>query len=267
MFTAVAAEARKCGGALHVLTDRPEVWEGNTDAASVQTGVGRWFDAKNRGLIKTEITHLSCKNSIHVHLAEQMAGLAGLELPANWGPVYRPRSPARVEPGAVVIQNSCRGALYAAVTKEWPFKRWNLLVERLLAQGHPIVQIGTQHDPAIPGAIDLRGQTDLAQAAWLLERARLFIGLESGLMHLAAAVGVPSVIVYGGRTRPWETGYPWHWHAANTTISCAGCALNTGCPHNVECMEEITVDKVLVTVRKALEGEQAPGFLVAALPQ
>lgn len=260
MFTAVAAEARKHGSALHVLTDRREVWEGNTDAASVQTGVGKWFDAKNRGWINAEITHLSCQNSIHVHLAAQMAGHLGLDLPENWAPVYRPRRPARVEPGAVVIQNSCRGALYAAVTKEWPFERWNCLVERLVAEGHRVVQIGTRHDPPVPEVVDLRGETDLPRVASILEQAKLFIGLESGLMHLAAAVRVPSVIIYGGRTRPWETGYAWHWHIANTTISCAGCALNAGCPHGIKCMEDTSLDAVLETVERVLTGESAPRF-------
>lgn len=253
MFTAVAAEARKRGSALHVLTDRPEVWESNTDAASVQTGVGKWFDAKNRGLINTKITHLSCQNSMHVHLAAQMAGLVGLELPANWAPVYRPRSTARVEPGTVVIQNSCRGALYAAVTKEWPFERWGFLVERLIAEGHQVVQIGTRHDPPVQGAVDLRGQTDLPRAASVLEKAKLFIGLESGLMHLAAAVRVPSVIIYGGRTRPHETGYPFHFHAGVSRLPCSGCGLNSDCPIEVKCMTDVSVDVVWNAVQEALE--------------
>lgn len=253
MFTAIAAEARRRGNALHVLTDRPEVWEGNTDAASVQTGVGKWFDAKNCGLIKTEITHLSCQNCIHVHLATQMAGLAGLELPENWAPVYRPRSSARVEPGAVVIQNSCRGALYAAVTKEWPFERWNCLVERLVAEGHRVVQIGTRHDPPVPEVVDLRGETNLPQAASILEQAKLFIGLESGLMHLAAAVRVPSVIIYGGRTRPHETGYPFHRHAGVSELACSGCGLNSNCPIEVRCMTDISVDEVWSAVREEFE--------------
>lgn len=260
MFTAVAAEARKRGSALHVLTDRPGVWESNTDAVSVQTGVGKWFNAKNRGLIKTEITHLSCQNGIHVHLAAQMADLVGLGLPENWAPVYRPRSPAHVEPGAVVIQNSCRGALYAAVTKEWPFERWDQLAERLTSEGHKLVQLGTPLDPPVQGAVDLRGKTELPRAASILEQAKLFIGLESGLMHLAAAVRVPAVIIYGGRTRPWETGYPWQWHAANMAVSCAGCALNSGCPQNVKCMDSITLDLASEMIAKALNGEPAPGF-------
>jgi hypothetical protein len=260
MFTAVVAEARRTGRPLHVLTDKPEVWEGNTDPASVQTGIEKWFRAKDRGRLATEIVHLSCSNSIHVHLADQMAKMAGVELPPNWAPVYHTRRPAGVEEGSIVIQNSCRGALYAATTKEWPFDRWDCLAERLLAEGHRLVQIGTSEDPLVPGVVDLRGGTDLARAAAILEQAKLFIGLESGLMHLAASVRVPTVIIYGGRTRPWETGYPWHWHAANLSIPCVGCALNTGCPHDVACMKEIGVDSVWIRVQDCLAGRTPPGF-------
>jgi len=253
MFTAVAAEARRRGRPLHVLTDRPEVWERNTDPASMQTGISTWWHAKNRGRVSAEIIHLSCTNSTHVHLAEQMAKVAGVELALNWAPVYHARRPAGVADGAIVIQNSCRGALYAASTKEWPFDRWGRLAERLAADGHGLLQIGAPQDPAVPRAADMRGGTDLAQAAAILERAKLFIGLESGLMHLAAAVRVPSVILYGGRTRPHETGYPFHFHAGVSQLSCTGCALNSGCPIDVKCMTDISVDEVYSVIRRALE--------------
>ena len=261
IFTAIAAEARRRGRPFHVLTDRHEVWESNTDPMSIQTGIRKWFYAKQRGWIDAEITHLSCENGIQVHLADQMARAAGVELPPDWAPVYRPRKAPGVPSGSIVIQNSCRGALYAAVTKEWPFERWSQLATFLISQGHKIVQIGTSVDPPVQGAIDLRGKTDLPRASAILEEAKLFIGLESGLMHLAAAVRAPSVIIYGGRTRPWETGYPWHWHLANTAIPCAGCALNTGCPHDVKCMDEIRVDDVWRAVQRVLEDEPAPGFV------
>ncbi len=253
MFTAVVAEARRTGRLLHVLTDKPEVWEGNTDPASVQTGIEKWFRAKDRGRLDTEIVHLSCANSIHVHLADQMAKMAGVELPANWAPVYHARRSARVADGAVVIQNSCRGALYAATTKEWPFDRWDCLAERLLAEGHRLIQIGTLKDPLVPGVVDLRGGTDLARAAAILEQAKLFIGLESGLMHLAAAVRVPTVIIYGGRTRPHETGYPFHFHAGVSQLPCSGCALNSGCPVDVKCMTDIALEDVHSLVQHALK--------------
>ena len=49
----------------------------------------------------------------------------------------------------------------------------------------------------LPGAIDLCGQLSLPEAAACLTRARLFVGNDSGLMHLAAAAGVPTVGIFG----------------------------------------------------------------------
>lgn len=260
MLTAAAAKARDLGRPLSILTNRREVWEGNTDPEHIVTNVERWFRVYFRKRIATEISHLPYRNGVHRHIGEQIALNIGLELPENWRPVYRPRGKAAGPAGAIVLQNSCRGAQFSANTKEWPFERWQRLADSLCKDGHPLVQLGTKEDPPISGAMDLRGKTSLAEAASTLERARLFIGLESGLMHVAAAVGTPSVIVYGGRSRPWETGYPWHWHMANTSIPCSGCALNEGCPHHVACMDEITVESVAETVAKAVRGERSPGF-------
>lgn len=260
MLTAVAAEARKTGRPLSILTDRPEVWEGNTDPAQVVTNVQRWLRVFLRQRIATDIVHLAYTNGTHRHIGEQIGLNIGVELPSGWRPVYRPRGKSYVSRGAIVVQNSCRGAQFSAYTKEWSFDRWNELAQGLAKEGHRLMQVGTPMDPLISGAQDLRGQTSLADMTAILEQARLFIGLESGPMHIAAAVGTPSVIIYGGRTRPWETGYPWHWHVADTTIPCAGCALNTGCPYDVKCMEGISVEAVWETVERALRGESSPGF-------
>ena len=50
---------------------------------------------------------------------------------------------------------------------------------------------------ALPGAIDLVGALSLPQVAAVMQRARLFIGNDSGLMHLAAASGTPTLGLYG----------------------------------------------------------------------
>jgi len=261
MLTAVAAEARKIGRPLSILTNRPDVWEGNPDPVRVVTGIDRWFRVYFRRRITTQITHLPYINSIHRHIGEQIGGNIGITLPANWRPTYKSRGKAGGPAGAIVLQNSCRGAQFSAYTKEWPFDRWQILSRSLRHEGHQLVQLGTKADPLVEGATDLRDRTSLADAAATLERARLFVGLESGLMHVAAAVGTPSVIIYGGRSRPWETGYPSHWHVANTSIPCAGCALNTGCPYGVKCMDEIVVEDVLKVVHSSLVGDSAPGFI------
>jgi heptosyltransferase-3 len=50
---------------------------------------------------------------------------------------------------------------------------------------------------ALPDAIDLAGRLSLAEAAACLGRLRLFIGNDSGLMHLAAAAGAPTLGLFG----------------------------------------------------------------------
>ena len=255
-MTAVAAEAWKSRKPIHVLTDRPEVWESNPHIVSVEVGIGRWFEGYKRGRISTEIRHLTCSNHSKVHLAQQMAANINLSLAPGWRPVFKPRQRCKIDPKTIVIQNSCRGAKYAADTKEWPFERWNEIVSLLLKDGYSIIQIGTQFDPVVTGAIDLRGKTSLPMAAFLLEKAKLFIGLESGLMHLAAAVGSPSVILYGGRTKPEVTGYPHHQQIVELLMDCVGCGLNIGCPHEVACMKHITVEEVWKRVHEELEKSQ-----------
>lgn len=264
MFTAIARVAKLQGQPIHVLTDRPEVWEKNTDILSLQTNINRWFYAKKRKWLKTKFQHLTYKNGTQLHLAEQMATHLKVELPKQWIPVFAPRKSCCSSEQAIVIQNSCRGAKYAAVTKEWPFERWNELARRLIQEGWNLVQIGTRHDPQVPGAVDLRGKTDLPAAASILENASLFIGLESGLMHLAAAVKVPSVIIYGGRTLPRQTGYPFHRHVTDHSMPCTGCGLNFGCPHDEKCLKNISVDLVYQEVNRALAGNT--GLETATLP-
>lgn len=254
MLTAIASAARQAGRPLHVLTDHPGLWQDNPDAASIQTGVERWFYARRRGWIATDIKHLPYKTGASRHIAEQMAEQAGLALPAAWRPVLRAPQRKPRDPRLIVLQNSCRGARYAATTKEWPQENWQVLVPRL-AREYRLIQLGTERDPPLAGAEDRRGRTSLNLAAEILGEARLFVGLESGLQHVAAAMGTPAVIIFGGRSRPRETGYSFN---RNITRSppCVGCALNSDCPHHMVCME-IPVEEVLAQIHDAL-GQTLP---------
>jgi hypothetical protein len=250
MLTAVAHAARKAGRPLNILSDWPDVWRGNTDIVSLHTGVERWFYARLRGWIPSsvEIRHLTTSNHAPLHLARQQAGNLDLTLEDDWAPRFtyptRPHSRRRI-----TFQLSCRGARYAATTKEWAHDRWLNLLARL-GTDHELIQLGTSQDPLVPGVVDLRGRTTLAEAASWIASSGLFLGLESGLMHLAAATGVPAVIIFGGRTSPALTGYCWHTQLVRTP-SCTGCALNNNCPNNLICLD-IPVDEVEAAVRTRL---------------
>lgn len=78
--------------------------------------------------------------------------------------------------------------------RRWPVDRFAALADRLAAaHGLSPVVLGAADDPALPGALDLRGRTTLREAAAVLERCVLFVGNDSGLKHLAAAEGLPVV--------------------------------------------------------------------------
>jgi hypothetical protein len=235
MLTAICRAARQAGTPLDVLTDLPEIWRGNRDAASIQRGVERWFYAVRRGWVRTEIRHLAYRTGEGPHIAEQMAARAGISLAPGWAPVVHVQKAETRDPNLIVVQNACRGARFFAPTKEWPQASWEALCRRL-GMRFSLVQLGTALDPGLPGVRDLRGKTTLAEAAAWLSRAAVFVGLESGLMHLAAATATPAVIVYGGRSTPGETGYPSHRTIVRRP-PCSPCALNDGCPHGMACMD------------------------------
>jgi heptosyltransferase-2 len=99
---------------------------------------------------------------------------------------------------------------------------------------------------------DLTGRTTLAQAMGLISRCHAFVTNDSGLMHVAAALAVPTVAIFGS-TNPVTTG-PFSARASvvRTELACSPC-LETHCPKkHFRCMETIGIDDVLHGIRHHL---------------
>jgi lipopolysaccharide heptosyltransferase II len=92
----------------------------------------------------------------------------------------------------------------------------------------------------------------LRQMAALLSSCELVVSNDNGPMHIAAAVGVPTITVYGP-TDPfaWNPGGPRHRILQASGLSCLKCNLNE-CPFNHECMRLITPDMVFSVVQDLL---------------
>ena len=90
--------------------------------------------------------------------------------------------------------------------KRWPTGRYRELAAMLAERGLAPVVIGTpaERDLArdIPGALDLTGRTDFAQLTSLARAARAAIGNDTGPMHLLAAAGCPSVVLFSRDSDP-----------------------------------------------------------------
>lgn len=158
--------------------------------------------------------------------------------------------------------------------KHWPDSHWCVLVEGLKARGLVVVQAGASgHDgnaqlqmPAVAGAIDWRDRLELPELAALLSQARLFIGIDSGPLHLAASVGVPIVGLFGPTDAssilpPLVEATALHAEE----LACLGCHHHangplhwrSGCPHEMACMKSIDPDMVIRACELRLNPEGA----------
>jgi hypothetical protein len=189
------------------------------------------------------------------HQIAVMCAAAGIKGPVTLRPYLHltevERAAERWAQGSIVIQSSGAAARYAIPNKEWFPERFASVAAEL-SRRFPVVQIGSASDPLLPGVRDLRGKTTLRQSASILSHARVFVGLEGLLMHLARAVECRSVIVYGGHSNPAQLGYPANCNLF-TAVPCAPCGQRSACGRDRECMRAISPTEVLAGVESQLE--------------
>lgn len=113
-------------------------------------------------------------------------------------------------------------------------------------------------DPRKPATfVDLTGKTDLIAAVQALKASRVFIGNDSGLMHLAAALGLPTVGIFGSSNPDWtaplgektRTVFPGGF-------PCRPCYRKT-CNQQTFCLDTVSADTVLSVVN-SLVGDGRP---------
>jgi heptosyltransferase-2 len=101
--------------------------------------------------------------------------------------------------------------------------------------------------------IDVSGKTDLLEAVVLISRCDVFISNDSGLMHVAGALGIPTVAIFGS-TNPATTSPAGERSVVvHHDVACSPC-LKEVCPTDFRCMKLITVDEVSAVARKLLQG-------------
>jgi ADP-heptose:LPS heptosyltransferase len=146
--------------------------------------------------------------------------------------------------------------------KQWPIERFREVVARLIEEFDvwPVVFGGGEDRQA--GEILLNdwqrgynaaGALDIRTAALALKRCAAYVGNDTGTMHLAAAVGVPSVAIFSSRERPGM----WYPHGEEnaifrSSIDCEGCGLVRCVVRDNECLKRITVDEVTTAAEKLL---------------
>ncbi len=173
--------------------------------------------------------------------------------------------------------------------KMWSQAAWIETAQWLQAQGLRVILSGGPDNTELEyvadlarqlsGAVNLAGKLSLSQAACLLGHARIYVGPDTALTHIAAALGVPMVAIFGPgnpvKWGPWPAHYsraanPWRRHGTqrvnNVTLvqgqsPCVPC-LNEGCERHVasfsDCLQQLPARQVVAAISAALETRPLP---------
>ena len=155
----------------------------------------------------------------------------------------------------------CPGAEYGPA-KRWPARHFAALARELNKRGYAIWLIGSGKDAQAGeeiraqsdnACVNLCGKTELAAAIDLIACARLVVSNDSGLMHVAAALGRPLVALYGSsspaHTPPLSLGsQPELTRIVNIDIACSPC-FKRECPlGHFRCMNDLAPAQVLAEI-------------------
>lgn len=189
------------------------------------------------------------------HIIAVMCQKAGITGPIALRP-YLTLTQGELQAGRLVmrqvaIQSSGLVAKHSMLNKNWPLERYREVVAALQGEFN-FVQVGSRDDPPLPGAVDLRGKTSLRETAAVLAGSLAFVGQVGLLMHLARAVDCRSVIVYGGRETPEQSGYVSNENIY-TALPCSPCWRLNACPIERACLTSIGVDAVIAGLRRQVE--------------
>jgi len=144
--------------------------------------------------------------------------------------------------------------------KRWPLDRFIETVTRLcrsLSRAHFIVfggpddrELGAKLVAMIgPRIVNWAGSLSVLESAEALRRCTLYLGNDTGTMHLAAAVGTRCIAIFSARDHPGKW-YPYgHGHVViRKHVPCEGCHLTVCEEHRMACLMEINVEEVCQAV-------------------
>ncbi len=152
------------------------------------------------------------------------------------------------------------GAAYGSA-KCWPPGRFAAAINQLLkTRPAEVILFGTSGEVAVAAAIqarleqaalDLTGKTEIAELPALLSRCAAFVGNDSGAMHVAAAVGLPVVAVFGPTDPHGTAPVTPRCSIVQEKPYCSPCFLRR-CPTDHRCMTAIAPERVSAGVLSAL---------------
>lgn len=148
--------------------------------------------------------------------------------------------------------------------KEWGLEKYAALIRWIVSEyGFPVIVTGSSEESASadmlikmsgPKVYTFAGKTSIGMFAAVLKACKLFIGGDSAGIHIAAAVGTPTVGIFGpASVSAWAPRGKQH-AVVHKNLPCVPCDLK-GCEGREvsRCLEELTVDEVISAVKCQIE--------------
>jgi heptosyltransferase-1 len=149
--------------------------------------------------------------------------------------------------------------------KHWFNSSWNELLESIATRWRqPVVMLGGPGDREASkamgvseraGPINLVGETSLRQAAAIIEKAVLVVGVDTGLTHMGIAMNRPTLCLFGS-TRPYLDTTHENAAVIYHPRSCSPCRRKPTCNGSFDCMRDIKVSEVMSLASRLLAQER-----------
>ena len=151
-------------------------------------------------------------------------------------------------------------------TKRWDLDRWATLCDALAERNVQVVVIGGQEERALGEALTaltrakplvVIGRTNLMELACLIKRCDVFLAHDSSALHVAAAVGTPTVALFGPTDPRRHLPPTFSGAVIKKTVFCSPCYSPRCRTMTHACMKRIGVEEVLSTVLGLLADAEA----------
>lgn len=163
-------------------------------------------------------------------------------------------SPDKGRLGGVSLLALCPGAEYGGA-KRWPAEYFADVARYHIVQGGQVMLLGSAKDVSVtaeiaaladsPACLDLAGKTSLQEVLALLSLADRVVSNDSGLMHVAAAVGTPVIALYGSSDPNYTPPLSDKAHIISLGLECSPC-FKRECPlEHLDCLRNIPPQSVI----------------------
>jgi len=205
----------------------------------------------------------------YVALGQPVSAALPPAIPAPRLSVDKARQQALIEQLGLSLARPAIGFMTGAEygpAKQWPLDKYAQLAGQLGAAGYQVWLFGSHKDREAAARIaqqggeavhNLCGRTELVDAVDLIAACKAVVSNDSGLMHVAAAVGTPLVAIYGSSTPDYTPPLTERCEVIYLGLDCSPC-FERVCPlGHTRCLNQIDAGQVMTALEHLLASERA----------